>query len=100
MTDERGRRRAGRGLPAIHGALGLLVVLLVVQMWLLTATLETYLAGHREAALPGALISGALFAGCVVLYFFIGRADAAARAAERRDSGHGEGPRDGPFFSP
>jgi hypothetical protein len=29
-------------------------VLLVVQMWLLTATLETYLAGHHEAAVPGA----------------------------------------------
>ncbi len=100
MTDEQGGRRAGRSLAAIQGALGLLVVLLVVQMWLLTATLETYLAGHREAALPGALISGALFAGCVVLYFFIGRADAAARAVGRRDSGHGTEPRGGPSSSP
>ena len=34
-------------LPALNGALGLIVLLLVVQMWLLTATLESYLAGHE-----------------------------------------------------
>ena len=44
-----------RALTAIDGALALVAVLLVVQMWLLTATLETYLAGHHEAAVPGAL---------------------------------------------
>src|SRR5262245_49214322 len=35
-----------RGITAIDGAIALLVILLIVQMWLLTATLETYLAGH------------------------------------------------------
>ena len=38
--------------------MALIVVLLIVQIWLLSATLEAYLAGHREAALPGAIISG------------------------------------------
>src|SRR5712691_11377577 len=46
-----------RGLTAIDGAMALIVLLLVVQMWLLTATLDAYLAGHGDAALPGAVIS-------------------------------------------
>ena len=51
-------------------------MLLIVQMWLLTATLESYLAGHQDAALPGALVSGVLFAGTLGLYLFIRRLDA------------------------
>jgi predicted Co/Zn/Cd cation transporter (cation efflux family) len=61
----------GRGAVAIDGAMSLIVVLLVVQMWLLTATLETFLAGHREAALPAAVLSGLLCAGCAALYWFV-----------------------------
>ena len=47
-----------RGLTAIDGAMVLIVVLLIVQIWLLSATLESYLAGHREAVVPGVIISG------------------------------------------
>jgi hypothetical protein len=68
-----------RALTAIDGALALVAVLLVVQMWLLTATLETYLAGHHEAAVPGAVVSGLLFAACVGLYVFVLRVDAEVR---------------------
>jgi hypothetical protein len=64
-----------RGLTAIDGALALLAVLLIVQMWLLTATLEAFLAGHREGALPAAIASGLLLAGCAGLYVFIERVD-------------------------
>src|SRR5688572_15402740 len=46
-----------RGLTAIDGAMVLIIVLLIVQIWLLSATLESYLAGHREAAAPSAVIS-------------------------------------------
>jgi hypothetical protein len=66
-------------LTAIDGALALVAVLLVVQMWLLTATLETYLAGHHEAAVPGAIVSALLFAACVGLYLFVLRVDAEVR---------------------
>lgn len=62
-----------RRLTAIDGALALLVLLLMVQVWLLSATLEDYLAGHPEAALPGAITSGLLFAACAGLYFFVTR---------------------------
>ena len=68
-----------RALTAVDGALALVAVLLVVQMWLLTATLETYLAGHHEAAVPGAIVSALLFTACVGLYLFVLHVDAEVR---------------------
>jgi hypothetical protein len=71
--------RQTRGLTAIDGAMVLIVVLLVVQIWLLSATLESYLAGYRAAAVPGAIISGVLFLACLGLYLFVTRIDAEVR---------------------
>jgi len=68
-----------RGLTAIDGAMALIAILLIVQIWLLSATLESYLAGHREAALPGAIISAILFAACLALYRFVDRVDSEIR---------------------
>ncbi len=68
-----------RGLNAITGAMSLVVVLLMVQIWLLTATLDSYLAGRRGAVLPAAIISAAIFAGCFGLYLFIDRIDREVR---------------------
>lgn len=68
-----------RGLTAIDAALALIAILLIVQMWLLTAVLESYLAGHDEGVLPGAIISGLLFLASVALYVFVRRIDAEAR---------------------
>lgn len=61
-------------LTMINGAMALIFVLLIVQVWLLSATLDAFLAGHRDAALPGAIVSGLLFLGCAVLYRFVTRA--------------------------
>ena len=68
MQPERNRR-----LTAIDGAMALIVLLLIVQMWLLSATLEGFLSGHREVALPGAIVSALLFLGCAALYRFVSR---------------------------
>ena len=68
-----------KGLTAIDGAMALIVILLVVQIWLVIATLETYLAGHYETVLAGAIISGIIFLACFGLYLFIERMDAAVR---------------------
>jgi hypothetical protein len=68
-----------RGLTAIDGALALIAVLLIVQMWLLTATLDSVLAGHWAAALPAAILSGLVFAGCGGLYVFVTRIDREVR---------------------
>jgi hypothetical protein len=59
------------GVTAIDGALALIVVLLLVQIWLLSASLDEFLAGHPETAIPGAIFSGILFLASVGLYWFI-----------------------------
>lgn len=68
-----------RGLTAIEGAMALIVILLIVQMWLLTAALEAFLAGHRETAFPAAIISGVIFLACLGLYLFVDRVDVEVR---------------------
>ncbi|HEV8240141.1 MAG TPA: DUF6755 family protein [Thermoanaerobaculia bacterium] len=70
-----------RELTAIDGALALLAVLLVVQIWLLTAALEAFLGGHRGVALPAAVVSGLLFAACCGLFLFIRGLDRASQRA-------------------
>jgi hypothetical protein len=68
-----------RRLVAVDGALALIAVMVVVQMWLLTATLESYLAGHLEGVLPAFLAALVLFAGCAALGVFIQGIDAQER---------------------
>ncbi len=70
---------ARRGATAIDGALALIAILLLVQMWLLTATLESFLAGHREGVLPALVASGLLFLGCLGLYLFVEGVDRGRR---------------------
>jgi predicted Co/Zn/Cd cation transporter (cation efflux family) len=69
----------GRGLTAIDGVIALIIILLIVQMWLLAATLAAYLAGHRGAVLPAAAVSGLIFAGCAALYWFVEGIDRRSR---------------------
>ena len=69
----------GRGLTAIDGALALIVILLVVQIWILSAALEAFLSGYRDAALPAAIASGVLFLVCLGLYFMINNLDRGVR---------------------
>jgi hypothetical protein len=66
----RRRRRA-----EIEAAMACVIVLLIVQMWLLTATLESYLAGHRGVAGPAFAGSGGLFLLCGALYLMVARLD-------------------------
>jgi hypothetical protein len=68
-----------KGLTAIDGAMALIVILLLVQIWLMMATLETYLAGHHEVVFPAAVISGIIFLACFGLYMFVERTDAECR---------------------
>ena len=64
-----------RGLVDIDGALALVVILLIVQIWLLSATLEAFLAGHSGPVLPAAIVSGLLFSACLALNVFVNRID-------------------------
>ena len=76
---------------AIDAAMFMVILVLMVQMWLLTATLESYLAGHRQVALPGLLSSLVLFGVCAFLYRLVLRVD---RMVERQEppQRHGPGP--------
>jgi hypothetical protein len=77
---------------AIDAAMLMVILVLMMQMWLLTATLESYLAGHRQVALPAFLSSIALFAVCAFLYRLVLRID---RIKERGQAS--DGPRPGPW---
>lgn len=71
-----------RRLVPIDAAMVMVILVLMVQMWLLTATLESYLAGHHSVALPALASSAVLFGVCVFLYRLVLRIDRVA------DSGH------------
>ena len=70
-----------RGLTAIAGAMSLIAVLLIVQIWLLSAALESYLAGNRHTAGPAAVFSGLMLLVCLGLYAFVDRVDAEVRSS-------------------
>jgi hypothetical protein len=72
--------RQSRGLTAIDAVTALLVILLVVQIWLLSATLDLFLAGHEQPALPATITSGMLCGVCFALYGFVRRVDRDARS--------------------
>jgi hypothetical protein len=73
---------------AVDAALVFIIILLMTQMWLLTATLESYLAGHTGPVLPGMIISGVLLAVSVALYRLVTRLDRLPeRAPEVRRAG-------------
>lgn len=71
-----------RGLTAIAGAMSLIVVLLIVQIWLLSAALESFLAGNHKSAMPAAVFSGLMFLACLGLYAFVDRIDAQVRSGK------------------
>ena len=83
LREKPSRPREARGLTAIDGALALIAILLIVQMWLLTAALEAYLAGHLNSALPALIVSGVLFAGVIALFRFITSLDRNVRRGPR-----------------
>jgi hypothetical protein len=83
-----GRRRRR---VAIDAAMVMVILVLIVQMWLLTATLESHLAGHKDVALPGLLLSIALFAVCAFLYRLVLRIDRMPERGEHPES-TGAGP--------
>jgi hypothetical protein len=68
-----------KGLVAIDGAMTLIILLVVVQIWILSAALESFLGGHTETALPAAIFSGVLFLSCVALSLFASGVDRSSR---------------------
>ena len=79
--SQRQKRLQARAITVIDGVMAMIVVLLLVQMWLMTTTLETFLAGHLNAVAPAAVWSGLLFLCCLGLSLFIQRLDASISIA-------------------
>jgi Na+-driven multidrug efflux pump len=72
MKRQHARRKRG---VAVDAAMVMVILVLMVQMWLLTATLESYLAGHHSVALPGFISSLLLFGVCAFFYWLVLRID-------------------------
>ncbi len=47
--------------PAVYGMLAIILVLVVLQLWLLTATMNAYLGGDDRVLWPAAAASFACF---------------------------------------
>jgi len=47
--------------PVVLGILSLVMIIVVLQLWLLTATMEAYLGGERSILIPAGLASAACF---------------------------------------
>ena len=62
MTVKRPFTRAQRA-TIVNGMLAFVVMLVVLQLWLLTATMNAYLGGDRSVIWPAAVASAA----CLVL---------------------------------
>jgi hypothetical protein len=45
----------------VLGMLSLILIIVILQLWLLTATMEAYLGGDRSIAIPAALASAGCF---------------------------------------
>lgn len=45
----------------VYGMLGFVLIVVVLQLWLLTATMNAYLGGDRAVALPSAIASFVCF---------------------------------------
>jgi cytochrome c oxidase assembly factor CtaG len=84
LTSERVRRQRRK---VIDAAVIFVIIVLMTQMWLLTATLESFLAGHTGVALPALLVSVVLFGAAFLLYRLVVRLDRQPEPAERRVSG-------------
>jgi len=68
----------------VYGILGFVVVLVVLQLWLLTATMNAYLGGDSAVILPAGLASTACLLLNVGLLRYLHRLEqAAARAGGR-----------------
>jgi hypothetical protein len=75
LASQTARYSDRRGLTAIDGANALIAVLVVIQMWLLSAAVEAFLAGDESGTLPAMLVSGVLAAGCLMLFRFSANMD-------------------------
>jgi hypothetical protein len=73
MTDNRFAR--SQRMTIVNGALALVVILVVLQLWLLTATVNAFLGGDTTTSVPAALASLACLGVNLALLSYLYRLD-------------------------
>ena len=63
----------------IYGMLAFVIILVVLQLWLLTATMNAWLGGDESIVWPAAAASGACFALNAGLYRYLVRMERTGR---------------------
>lgn len=66
----------------IYGILSVVVVIVLMQLWLLTATMNAYLGGDDRVALPAALASFVCFGLNAGLLWYLYAIQRAARGSD------------------
>jgi hypothetical protein len=74
MTRKRTFTREQK-MPIVQGMLAFVLVLVILQLWLLTATMNAYLGGDDSIVWPAAAASGACFLLCAGLLRYLYRLD-------------------------
>ena len=54
---KRSRFSRGQRMTIVHGILSIVVIIVILQLWLFTATVNAYLGGDSAVLLPAALAS-------------------------------------------
>jgi hypothetical protein len=62
-------------MPIINAMLAFVVLIVVLQLWLLTATMNAYLGGDMSMVMPAAIVSLGCLALNVGLLWFLLRQD-------------------------
>lgn len=74
MTSKRTFTRAQR-TPIVQGMIAFVLILVILQLWLLTATMNAYLGGDDSVVVPAAIASLACFMLNVGLLRYLRRLD-------------------------
>lgn len=62
-------------MTIVNGMLGTVLILVVLQLWLLVATMNAYLGGETTILVPAAIASAACFALVAGLLWYLHRLD-------------------------
>ncbi|MCI0444210.1 hypothetical protein L0244_21180 [bacterium] len=62
-------------MTIVHGILAIVLIIVILQLWLFTATMEAYLSGDHAILLPAAVASGICLALNVGLMWYIYQLD-------------------------
>jgi hypothetical protein len=65
----------------LYGMLAFVLIIVIVQLWLLTATMNAYLGGDHAVVLPAAAVSLVCCLLNVGLLRYVGRMDRVTRSA-------------------